>query len=407
MLILFLLVHLCNSFSLFRKKHPPHYPQPLDPYANGRSDSRAPPSLLYDFKAYLAFSYSTGCQSIWTQQEFPQGNQFEKDFPSTLVQGFFDSDTTLTAFILYNEQLQSIVISFRPSNTITLWKRDFQFWRSKFTSEEFNQSLSFRHSSLLKSFKASEPKFLRTNSGRNLTKRSIENEEDIVIPKGLTIHHGFKVLYLRFRNEILSITNELTVMFPTYKVVFCGHSLGNTNDYLYNLIELGASLAEIAAVDFAVNGNAPDRLWLFPFASPRTGNRKWAEFVQNLEFARKGRIQRLTRYRVWSLFNCCLIESQDPFPMLPFRFMNYEHVGQEYIIWENNTITKCPPNPDGTLECRIGHTNILSGTPTLHAPRYYMEFLDIGFNCSAPANQPDPIAKKAAIEIRRKIASSI
>lgn len=85
--------------------------------------------------------------------------------------------------------------------------------------------------------------------------------------------------------------------------------------------------------------------------------------------------------------------------------MNYEHVGQEHIIWENNTITKCPPNPDGTLECRIGLTNILSGTPTLHAPRYYMGFLGIGFNCSAPAN--NPITKEVAIEIRRKIALSI
>lgn len=67
--------------------------------------------------------------------------------------------------------------------------------------------------------------------------------------------------------------------------------------YLF-FLKIGASVAEVAAVDFAINGNAPDRLWLFPFASPRTGNKKWAIFVQNLEFARLGRIQRLSKFRV-------------------------------------------------------------------------------------------------------------
>lgn len=357
----------------------PPFPKPLYPYEYKDA------VLREDFKSYMTYSYVTNCKSIWTKQEYPQGNVFEKQFPSTLVKGFYDSKSTLTAFIVYNEYLKSIIISFRPSVTQTLWKYDFEIWKSKFSSSEFDNGNN------LKSFGFgerqldhlgeqdglhSEPAFLK--SGINDT-TSTKSSKPISIPFGIAVHRGFKVLYLTFRQEILALTMQLAHKFPTYKVVYTGHSLG-------------ASIAEIAAVDFAVNGNAPDRLWLFPFASPRTGNRRWATFVGNLDFAIKGRIQRLTKYR-------------DPFTTLPFRFMNFEHVGQEHIIWDDNSISKCPQNPTGSMECLIGHPNLLFCNASLHAPRYYMNFLDLSFNCSAPPNFGlNPINRKLVQDVKMQAA---
>lgn len=212
-----------------KKARAPSFPAPLYPYPDDDNNT----ALLNDFVPYLTYSYSSNCKSIWTRQQYPQGNNFEKQFPTTLVKGLFDSETTFTAFIAYNDVLKSIIISFRPSCTLTLWKKDFQLWRSSFTAAEFgdlveengeqdaHKNTSAPSDSSSSSSPLSFPGFLLEDAF-NTSSASFK------IPSGLSVHHGFKVLYQKFRTEVLTLTKELAIKFPNYKVVFTGHSLGKS-----------------------------------------------------------------------------------------------------------------------------------------------------------------------------------
>lgn len=227
-ILLFLFLLRVQAWPTSSKPKSPRFPIPQNPY---QQDSNG---LREDFNAYMTYSYVTNCKSIWTDQLYPQGNSFEKDFPTTLVRGFFDSKSTLTAFVVYNDYLKSIVISFRPSNTLTLWKYDFQLWKSKFSSKEFpnDRNLSSFEDLMVgpargvnDEDRSSEPIFLKSST-QSPSSSDKSSREPIDIPSGLAVHHGFKILYLIFRNEILALTMELALKFSSYKVVYTGHSLG-------------------------------------------------------------------------------------------------------------------------------------------------------------------------------------
>lgn len=87
--------------------------------------------------------------------------------------------------------------------------------------------------------------------------------------------------------------------------------------------------------------------------------------------------------------------------------MNYQHVGQEHILWDNNTITKCPPNPNGSMECKIGHLSLLWSNPNLHAPRFYMQFLGLEFDCDAKPNDLALENQLVAEQVRRRAAELV
>ena len=352
----------------------------------------------------MPFAYAVGkCNSTWIDQIFPKGSNFEINHPSTLVRGLFDPSSQATVNVIYNDYLESIIVSFRPTLTKQQVVDDLKIWRSEpFSLSPSNILEFFKNMMVDGGIDTSSSHFSKSKSGsttlsmrRNQStadggiEESSENDPTLQkptsaefhIPKDAYLHHGFQTQYNVFRNDTLLLTSMLARRFPQYKIVFTGHSLGG-------------AIAQIAAVDFSMQVSAAvsERIWLFPFASPRVGNQVWVDFVNQQPFAKLGHIQRLVRFG-------------DPVPNLPPRLFGYMHPFQEHVVWSDLSITRCPEKKRHWWTDLISSSTPALGSvgaecltnspfPTeyqmdLHPPRMYLSYLGLQFNCSASVNPDD------------------
>jgi predicted lipase len=117
-----------------------------------------------------------------------------------------------------------------------------------------------------------------------------------------TVRSGIKSL-LRLLNK------------PDYTIHFVGHSLGG-------------AVASLAAMDVSLHmPEIADRIRLYTYGQPRTGNKEWAEFMSNRPFSNFTR--RVTRFR-------------DSVPRLPLRSMGFWHYQSEYHIDPFRHVWFCP-----------------------------------------------------------------
>lgn len=100
------------------------------------------------------------------------------------------------------------------------------------------------------------------------------------IPSGILVHRGFYKSYIGIQRKIQDAVLELSVQYPTYQVVFTGHSLGGV-------------MATLAAIDFADKPERSDKVWVYTYGQPRIGNKAFAEYLETLSIAK--RIHRVTR----------------------------------------------------------------------------------------------------------------
>lgn len=107
---------------------------------------------------------------------------------------------------------------------------------------------------------------------------------------------------------------DLATKFPSYKMMFVGHSLGS-------------ALASLAAVNFASVSNMNDKIWMVLFGTPRVGNKVWMEFVNSLPFSHQ-------IYRIGNKGGNTVRLSIDPILHLPPSFLNYYHHLRQYQIEE-------------------------------------------------------------------------
>lgn len=238
-----------------------------------------------DFKLMINYAFAIECVEIWRNQTFPP---WPNHSATILRKGIYEKKTTLSAYVATNAEEKMIVVAFRSAQTKTLWSFNMQMWLSQ-------------------SHALATPSFLE--------------EPNQKLPANIYLHHGFQNLYLSIRDEMLETVKMVALELPDYSIVFTGASLG-------------ASLAEIAAVDFAFN--VPDcrsRVRVINFAPPRTGNAVWANFANSLI-----PLDRLVRIG-------------DPVPYVPPISLGYLHPFKEHTIFANGTIVPCPPNRDGTGEC--------------------------------------------------------
>lgn len=156
-----------------------------------------------------------------------------------------------------------------------------------------------------------------------LTKKQLVNSK----ANGALVHFGFQQTYTTgLRDLIQPALNVTAKAYPSYKIIFTGHSLG-------------AALTELAAVDYYKNTAGSDdasRIQLINYASPRVGNEAWASFIDSLPFAKNS--YRLVRYG-------------DPVPHLPPEFLSYRHSFQQYSILPNNQILSCNQYKSGSHDC--------------------------------------------------------
>lgn len=83
------------------------------------------------FQKYSYFAELATCKETWELKFIPPGNKFEQNNPSKLEFSIYDPKTTLAGLVVRNDNLQIIVVSFRPASTNTLWKYVIQNWKSK------------------------------------------------------------------------------------------------------------------------------------------------------------------------------------------------------------------------------------------------------------------------------------
>lgn len=199
-------------------------------------------TLLHKLQTYMRFASAANCRATWADPPFfPVAGAFEVENPTYIVSGLIDEASTGAGYVSVNDDLKAIIVSFRGSDTRTLWIIDFQVW--------------WRNINVLHVI----PKFLLNLS----------------IDSDLRIHSGFQDVYMALRDAIQPAIVEQVAINPTYKIVFAAHSLG-------------AALSTIGAVDFAVHNREHEhKIEIFAFATPRVGNAAWADYVNAQPFAKK------------------------------------------------------------------------------------------------------------------------
>ncbi|ORX66606.1 alpha/beta-hydrolase, partial [Linderina pennispora] len=159
-------------------------------------------------------------------------------------------------YVAYNDNNKEIVVGYRGSHSFFDWMTNLNFARSRWPS---NVSGSEVHTGFIKAYQA-------TASAVN--------------------------------NAILTLADK----YPAYNIVFTGHSLGG-------------SLAAINAADFVTMfPTLTNRVQLYTYGQPRTGNGAFASWIQNKEFP---------IYRV--------VYHRDLVPRLLLTTIDYKHHSQE--VW--------------------------------------------------------------------------
>ncbi|KAJ1820943.1 hypothetical protein LPJ56_001250 [Coemansia sp. RSA 2599] len=125
---------------------------------------------------------------------------------------------------------------------------------------------------------------------------------------GSMVHHGFLSAYRSVASNVTATIKRLARRFPTYKMVFTGHSLGGAESVL-------------CAVDMLDQMPAiRNRTFVYTYGMPRVGNDAWADGIDHLQ---------LPIYR--------MVYENDLVPHIPFQWLGYQHFAQEVWIHRNKT----------------------------------------------------------------------
>jgi predicted lipase len=177
--------------------------------------------------------------------------------------------------------------------------------------------------------------------------------------KGALVHFGFQQTYTEgLRDIIQPAISTAAKTYPSYKIVFTGHSLG-------------AALTELAAVDYhknSANIDEQDRIRLINYASPRVGNQEWASFIDSLSFSKKS--YRLARYG-------------DIISHLPPVLLSYRHSFQQYSILPNNQVLSCEKYKAGSHDCLDDDFWEMGSNlkKNLHDSASYLSYFNQTFTC--------------------------
>ncbi|KAK7201939.1 lipase precursor-like protein [Novymonas esmeraldas] len=129
------------------------------------------------------------------------------------------------------------------------------------------------------------------------------------------VHAGFQASYLSLRGVTRSTVLRLASEYPTYQVVFTGHSLGG-------------AMAVLAAADVQEQLNALDNaslvkpVSLYTFGAPRVGNAAFATWVD-------GMLANSASYRI--------TQGRDPVVRLPAWFFGFIHTTSEVFYPERGS----------------------------------------------------------------------
>ncbi|XP_046845077.1 uncharacterized protein LOC124438930 [Xenia sp. Carnegie-2017] len=136
--------------------------------------------------------------------------------------------------------------------------------------------------------------------------------------KNCKVHTGFSNIYYSVQKQMFAKVKALSHVHSNSTVLVTGQSLGG-------------ALATFAAVDLAKAGYHVD---LITYASPRVGNKQFAEYVD----------------RTLNGLNLRVTFKNDPVTVLPPRIFGYWHVGQEIHCANRKNCFEYPSEKDFTHE---------------------------------------------------------
>ncbi|KAH6589187.1 hypothetical protein BASA61_005696 [Batrachochytrium salamandrivorans] len=257
-------------------------------------------STLSSLKTFMQFSAASYCSTIHNTLTWDCGELCGGAIAGTTILAGFKHDIasirgTGVGMVVVNHNISTIVVIFRG----TITRSDD--WKS-------NIYLNRRSGSWFNTlWDPTRPK--PPNSG-----------DEIVAPDNILLHSGFMENYQGIRAVVQNHLIDAMNQYPTYSVVFTGHSLGG-------------ALASLAIVDAAVHHGVAKakKMSLFSYGQPRTGNKAFAHWVNTIPF--EG-IYRVTRMH-------------DPIPRTPPKVLGYRHFDREYYIRGDNVTVVCTPTKEG------------------------------------------------------------
>jgi hypothetical protein len=224
-------------------------------------------TLSREFSTFMQYSVAAYCPSTTQDRLWGCGLRCEGATKNTVLDvSVHDSDLQGAGFVGYQSSEKQIIASFRGTSTPQSVIADIDIWQVK---------ADFLPHSIF--------------GGRSIAK----------------VHRGFQNTYAALRDATQTSLNKLSAQFPDYNIVFTGHSLGG-------------AVASMAAVDFfEQNPEQGNRIYVYTFGQPRTGNQAWADYIQSLPFAKN-------YYRI--------VQERDPVPHVPLLSMGFTHSGPQYKL---------------------------------------------------------------------------
>lgn len=138
------------------------------------------------------------------------------------------------------------------------------------------------------------------------------------------VHEGFYDSFMDLRDGILAAVQPLLSANPTAEVHITGHSLG-------------AAMAQLCAVDFAVNEGI-NATTVYTFGEPRIGSPQWTPFYESVIAA--------GTYRV--------VHWADPVPHVPLEAMDFHHQPTEVFYTESQDSFKVCDHSGEDKTCADG-----------------------------------------------------
>ncbi|KAI8323419.1 alpha/beta-hydrolase [Martensiomyces pterosporus] len=140
---------------------------------------------------------------------------------------------------------------------------------------------------------------------------------------GAKVHTGFNKSYRSVGEPIKGMVLALLTTYRDYKVVFVGHSLGGAQ-------------ASLAAADFVyANPKIQDRIFLYTYGQPRTGNSDFAGWMNKQPFK---------KYR--TTYKADIISQSPP------RAIGYEHHGEEIHYPISGSLVSCGERDGENPKCQ-------------------------------------------------------
>ncbi|KAH6589186.1 hypothetical protein BASA50_005733 [Batrachochytrium salamandrivorans] len=281
-------------------------------------------TTLFSLKTFMRFSAVSYCSAVHKNLKWDCGELCGGVTTGTTILASFKHDIasikgTGVGMVVVNRSLKTIAIIFRGTVLSTDdWRSDIYLNRR--SGSWFNT---------LWDYKLPKP----SNPGG-----------DIFAPDNILLHSGFSENYQGVRAAVQKHLIDAMKKYPTYSVVFTGHSLGG-------------ALASLAIVDAAVyHGVAKaKKMSLFSYGQPRTGNNVFADWANGLPF--KG-VYRVTRMR-------------DPIPRLPPKVLGYKHFGKEYYIRGDNVTVTCTATKEGEETANCVNSKRFRPSELAHTTGYY------------------------------------